>query len=510
MENPFAEGENRVIRPPSTALVIFGASGDLTQRKLIPSLYSLAQEDYLPSGFAVIGASRTKYSDEAFRKRLYESVQKYSRSKVSEELWNRFAENVFYQPLDGHNPKDFEVLRKRLGDLGAARDENFNYLYYLATAPSHFGPIAGNLRRVGLVEPYGQGTRKTSIIVEKPFGYDVPTARALNQTLREHLAEEQIYRIDHFLGKETVQNILAFRFSNGIFEPLWNNNYIDNIQISFSEDIGVERRAGYFDQNGILRDVVQNHLLQMMSLICIEPPLSLSDADSIRDEKVKVLRSIKRIAHREVSETTVRGQYQAGFCNGKPVVGYCEEEGIPKDSKTETFVALRLGVDNWRWAGVPIYLRAGKRLPKRITEISIYFKRPPDTLFQGRQVSELSQNVLAIQVQPHEGISLRMNSKPPGPRMRVHPVVMDFSYGESFGIASAGAYERLLLDSMKGDATLFARDDEIEHAWELLAPIFEVWNSAQPPTLEPYEAGSWGPPEADVLLGRDERSWREL
>jgi glucose-6-phosphate 1-dehydrogenase len=332
----------------------------------------------------------------------------------------------------------------------------------------------------------------------------------LNKIIRESLAEEQIYRIDHYLGKETVQNILVFRFANGIFEPLWNRKYVDHIQISVCEDIGIGTRAAYFDQNGILRDIVQNHVLQMLALLCIEPPNSLSDADSIRDEKAKVLRSIKRMTPVEVRTNTVRAQYTKGTVGGEAAVGYLEEKGVSADSKTDSYVALKLEIDNWRWSGVPIYIRAGKRLPKRITEMAIFFNKAPDSLFKGRQVGELEHNVLSIQVQPKEGMSLRISSKPPGPRMRVRPVEMDFTYDSSFGVASPEAYERLLLDVMKGDATLFTRNDEIEESWDLLAPIFKEWESANPPPVHEYEAGTWGPAAADELINSTKDSWRKL
>jgi glucose-6-phosphate 1-dehydrogenase len=328
--------------------------------------------------------------------------------------------------------------------------------------------------------------------------------------LRKSLAEEQIYRIDHYLGKETVQNILVFRFANGIFEPLWNRKYVDHIQISVCEDIGIGNRAAYFDQNGILRDIVQNHVLQMLALLCIEPPISLSDADGIRDEKAKVLRSIKRMTPEEVRSNTVRAQYTAGTVAGESVVGYRQEAGVQPSSETDTFVALKLEIDNWRWSGVPIYIRAGKRLPKRITEITIFFNKAPDSLFKGRNVGELEPNVLSIQVQPKEGMSLRISSKPPGPRMRVRPVEMDFTYHDSFGVASPEAYERLLLDVMKGDPTLFTRNDEIEESWDLLAPIFKEWEGNHAPELQTYEAGTWGPAAADELLSRRGHSWRTL
>ncbi|MFM1848364.1 MAG: hypothetical protein RL417_1838 [Pseudomonadota bacterium] len=519
MENPFAEGENRIIRPPATALVIFGATGDLTQRKLIPALYNLAHDNYLPSGFVVIGSARTPLTDEQFRAQLGEAVRKHSRRTVDEKVWAEFSKNIFYQPVNGTSREDFVKLKSRLESLCEDRGETYNYLYYLAMAPKFFGEIASNLRTVGLIEEPGSGARSTSLIIEKPFGHDLTSARELNGVLRANCAEEQIYRIDHYLGKETVQNILVFRFANSIFEPLWNHNYIEHIQISFCEDIGVGSRAGYFDQSGILRDIVQNHLLQILALLCIEPPLSLSDADSIRNEKVKVLSAIRRFREEEVVSNCVRAQYVKGAVNGESVRGYLEEDGVGASSHTETFAALKLEIDNWRWAGVPIYLRAGKRLPKRVTEIAITFKRPPGSLFKGRQVGELEQNVLSIQVQPNEGMQLKISSKPPGPRLRVRPVVMDFAYTDSFGIASPDAYERLLLDAMKGDATLFTRDDEIEQAWDLLAPVLNVWgepahaNGAGLITGAPvytYEAGSWGPQAAAGLLKPLHHRWRRL
>jgi glucose-6-phosphate 1-dehydrogenase len=510
MENPFAEGENRIIRPPATVLVIFGASGDLTHRKLVPALANLAQDGYLPEQFFVIGASRTALTDEEFREKLRESVTRFSRRPIASEVWRQFAERIFYLALDGKDPAAFVRLRQKLGSLEERAGERLNYLYYLSTAPEHFAPIATNLKGSGLVESPGAALRTTFLIVEKPFGFDKPSAKELNQLLRKNFREEQIFRIDHYLGKETVQNILVFRFANGIFEPLWNAKYIDHIEISVCEDIGVGSRAPYFDSNGITRDVVQNHLLQMLALLCIEPPISLTDPDSIRNEKVKVLRMIRRMSTADVHRNTARAQYRKGFIQGSPVAGYLDEKGVSPNSQTETAVAMKLQIDNWRWAGVPIYVRAGKRLPKRITQISVLFKAPPAALFKGRQVGELFPNVLSIQVQPKEGISLSVNSKPPGPRLRVRTVEMDFTYDHSFGIASPEAYERLLLDAMKGDQTLFTRDDEIDESWDLLAPIFEAWTGTEPPPLNSYEAGTWGPPEFDQLLESSGHSWRTL
>jgi glucose-6-phosphate 1-dehydrogenase len=510
-ESKTKEGDGRSTRPPATLLVIFGASGDLTSRKLIPGLCNLAEDDYLPENFIVIGSSRSKLSDDDFRAKVYEGVKKYSRRPISPAVWEKFAKNLHYQPCDGEKVGDVEALKGRMEALVAEQPGvRFNYVYYLAMAPQFFGPIASNLKEVGLIEPYAKGARQTSVVVEKPFGHDLESARELNKVIRQSLAEEQIYRIDHYLGKETVQNILVFRFANGIFEPLWNRKYVDHIQISVCEDIGIGTRAAYFDQNGILRDIVQNHVLQMLALLCIEPPNSLSDADSIRDEKAKVLRSIKRMTPEEVRTHTVRAQYTKGNVAGESVVGYLEEKGVAADSKTDSYVALKLEIDNWRWSGVPIYIRAGKRLPKRITEITIFFNKAPDSLFKGRQVGELEHNVLSIQVQPKEGMSLRISSKPPGPRMRVRPVEMDFTYDSSFGVASPEAYERLLLDVMKGDATLFTRNDEIEESWDLLAPIFKEWEAPNPPPVYEYEAGTWGPSAADELINSTKDSWRKL
>lgn len=510
MDNPFSEGENRIIRPPATALVIFGATGDLTKRKLLPALYNLAHDDYLPSCFVIMGAARSKLTDEQFRDDVYKSLKEFSRRPVEEEVWRKFAANLYYQPVDGSVADDFTKLRERLNTLGTERSENLNYLYYLSVAPEHFGPIAANLKHAGLVEEPQRSTRRTSLVIEKPFGHDLDSARILNKVVRGSFAEQQIYRIDHYLGKETVQNILVLRFSNGVFEPLWNHNHIDNIQITVSESIGVGSRAAYFDNSGILRDIVQNHLLQMLSLLCIEPPLSLSDANSIRDEKVKVLRAIKRYSLEEVTQSTVRAQYDAGFVDGEAVPGYAAESGVRAGSETETFVAMRLEIDNWRWVGVPIYVRVGKRLPRRITEISIFFKRAPSSIFRGRQITDIEQNSLVIQVQPDEEIAFRINAKPPGPRLRVRPVDLDFAYEDSFAIRSAEAYERLILDAMKGDATLFIRDDEIEEAWDLLAPVMHSWRSATPPPLFKYEAGSWGPTAAADLLRPRGHRWRRL
>ena len=496
-------------KPPATVLVIFGASGDLTARKLVPALYNLFADKYLPDDFIVIGAARSKLSDEEFRAKLHDGLSKYSRRPVTDEFWSVFSSKIFYQSVDGSHLDDFAVLKSRIETLTKDKGD-YNYLHYLAVSPEFFAGIAANLRKSDLMVDPTTSTRRTGLIVEKPFGHDVPSAKLLNQELMQYLREDQIFRIDHYLGKETVQNILVFRFANGIFEPLWNNRYIESIEISVCEEIGVGNRGPYFDQNGITRDIIQNHALQMLSLLCIEPPHSLTDPNGIRDEKVKVLRSINRYTPQEAAAHSVRGQYTAGTIIGEKVCGYKEEKGISSESKTETFSALHLEIDNWRWKGVPIYIRAGKRLPKRITDITVYFKSAPSSLFRGRDIGPLAQNCLTIQVQPTEGMALHINSKPPGPRLSVEPVQMDFQYNQSFGVASSDAYERLLLDSMRGDSTLFTRNDEIEEAWGLLEPFFAAWSDKYLCPVCDYEAGTWGPKESDLLLAEKNHKWRDL
>jgi glucose-6-phosphate 1-dehydrogenase len=500
VDNPFVEG--RLLYPPATILVIFGASGDLTARKLVPGCYNLFKDGYLPESFSLVGVSRTPMTDEVFREKLKESVKKFSRSGFDETRWTEFSSRIFYQPLDATKESDFQFLKSRLEKIGG--EALPNYLYYLAVSPSLFGEIAGKLKCAGLVDA---GPKQTRIVVEKPFGYDLETAQDLAKSLYQSVKEEQLFRIDHYLGKETVQNILVFRFANGLFEPIWNRKYVDHIQISVAEDIGVENRGDYFDKAGIVRDFVQNHVFQMLSLLCIEPPNSLSDAEGIRNEKVKVLKSIKRLNPNLASRHIVRAQYGKGLIKGEPVCAYREEKGVAPGSETETFIAMSLEIDNWRWCGVPIFLRVGKRLAKRISEVSVHFKQAPLSLFKGRQVDNLEQNVLRIQVQPKEGISLRVNSKPPGPRLRVEPVDMDFSYHSSFGVASPEAYERLLLDAMRGEATLFTRQDEIEEAWRILDPVFQSFHELP---LYFYEAGSWGPKEAAELLRPYGARWARL
>jgi glucose-6-phosphate 1-dehydrogenase len=504
-------GSNSISRPSGTAVVIFGATGDLNKRKLIPALYNLYVDGYLPKNFAIVGVSRTKLNDHEFRESLKVAVSEFSRSGLNAELWEKFSQSIYYVPGNAHQSEGFSEIKIRLEEISKKHGGKLNYLYYLATSPEHFAAVAENLKGVGLVAEVNnsQNEHATRLVVEKPFGRDLASAKELNYLLRKSFDESQIYRIDHYLGKETVQNILVFRFVNGIFEPLLNRNFVDHIQVTVAEDIGLGTRAGYFDKSGILRDIVQNHQLQMLSLLCIEPPISLSDPNSIRDEKVKVLRSLRRFDELSVKRNIVRAQYTRGEISGNQASGYLEESGVVKNSKTETYVAMRLEIDNWRWAGVPIYVRAGKRLGRRITELTVHFRQPPRSQLLGQNI-ELESNVLAIQVQPNEGISLRVGAKPPGPKFQVRQVEMDFRYGQSFETKSADAYERLLLDAMKGDPTLFIRDDEIEEAWAFLAPIFDVWNRQDQSPVYEYRAGSWGPAAADELLERRGHAWRKL
>jgi len=507
LPNPLREGLSSKAVPQPCAIVIFGATGDLTHRKLIPALYNIAADGEMPPAVAVIGFARRPKTDEEFRAEMAEATRNFSRQTVRDEVWQHFAQSLFYHQSEFADEEGYRKLAERLDRLDQESGTRGNRLFYFAASPEQFETIVENLNKAGLNKAReGSWAR---VILEKPFGTDLASARHLNQIVQRSFKEDQTYRIDHFLGKETAQNILVLRFANAIFEPLWNTRYIDHVQITAAETLGVENRAGYYEGAGALRDMVQNHLLQLFCLVGMEPPTDLG-ADSIRDEKVKVVRSLRPFSQEEVGTFVVRGQYAAGAINGQPVTAYREEKGVDPKSQTETFVALRMLVDNWRWSEVPIYVRVGKRLPKSGTEISIHFKKAPSVLFN-RESQAIEQNVLVIRIQPDEGISLRMQAKVPGTSFRIESVKMDFHYGTSFGKASPEAYERLLLDAMAGDATLFARRDEVEQAWAFVDTIEEAWAEKEnAPKLCTYPAGSWGPEEADELMARDKHSWRRL
>jgi glucose-6-phosphate 1-dehydrogenase len=498
--NPLSEWLVLPRSPDPNVMVIFGASGDLTARKLMPALYNLALNRYLPSGFSVIGTSRTPWSDEQFRAAMLDAVTKNSRTQpVDRAVWNSFAEGLFYQPLAFDDENAFARLKASLEKIDQERGTAGNRIFYLATLPLFFPLIIERLGEAGLNK--GEGWER--VIIEKPFGDDLKTARALNAKVHSVFREPDVFRIDHYLGKETVQNTVVFRFANGIFEPIWNRRYVDHVQITVAEDIGIERRGAYYEGAGALRDIFQNHLLQLLSITAMEPPANF-DAEIVRDEKVKVLRSIRPVLENDV----VRGQYGPGWVAGQAVKAYREEDNVARDSTTETYVALRLFVDNWRWAETPFYLRTGKRLPSRASEIAIQFKSAPHLPFAKEAVEGLSPNVLVMRIQPHEGTSLKIAAKIPGPVMRMRTVNMDFFYGSSFLIASPDAYERLVLDCMLGDPTLFAREDEVERAWSLTDQIEEIWARQPKPDYPNYAAGTWGPDAADALMAREGRRWR--
>jgi glucose-6-phosphate 1-dehydrogenase len=487
------------------ALVIFGATGDLTKRKLIPALFQLAQQRMIPAEFAVIGVGRQPLSDEDFRSKMRLGLLEFGdKEEFDESTWQSFAQGLFYISGDFDGDETYEAINKRLVEIEKSRATQGNRIFYLATAPDFFGLIAQKLGAFDLAQ---SPTGWTRIIVEKPFGHDLESARALNDALSAIFKENQIYRIDHYLGKETVQNLLVFRFANSIFEPLWNRQYIDHIQVTNAETVGVEGRGSYYDKAGVVRDMIQNHVFQVISLIAMEPPVSLH-ANSIRDEKIKAMQSVRPIPEDSVDKVAVRGQYGPGFVLGETVVGYREEPGVDPHSNTETFAALKLYLDDWRWSGVPFYIRSGKRLQKRVTEIAIQFKDVPHRLFTDAD-SPLEPNVLVIRIQPNEGITLRFGVKLPGQSMRIRWVTMDFRYGSSFGAKPPEAYERLLLDCMLGDSTLYARRDMVERGWEIVMPILNAWKKPAE-DFPNYEAGTWGPKAAFELIERDGREWRRL
>lgn len=489
-------------------LVIFGATGDLTARKLVPALYNLAKDGQLPAQFACVGFARRPKTHDQFREEMKQAISQFSRSKpIDPSLWDTFKEHLFYHTSEFHETEGYRALGRFLEDLDSRLGTKGNRVFYLSTQPSFFTLVCEQLHKTGLVyETQQVQDRWSRVIIEKPFGRDYTSAQTLQKELLCFLSEDQIYRIDHYLGKETVQNILIFRFANLLFESVWNNRYIDHVQITVAEDIGIGTRGAFWEEAGLLRDIVQNHMMQLLSLVAMEPPVNLS-ASAVHDEKVKVLEAIRPLKPEDFDTCAIRGQYGPGFVGGKEVAAYRSEKNVNPASQIETYAALRLFIDNWRWAGVPFYLRGGKRLPKRATEIAIIFKDPPSVLFQ--QMHQRNEpNSLSIRIQPDEGTSLKINCKVPGPSSPIQPVKMDFRYGAYFGMSPPEAYERLILDCMLGDNTLFARQDEVFNSWRLLTPILNHWAETKMPDFPNYASGTWGPKAADALIEKDKRKWR--
>ena len=486
-------------------MVVFGASGDLTRRKLLPALYNLLRNDLLPKGFAILGFAKDEISEEDFRKDVRESIREYAGAPPDCPKCEWLAANFFYMKGDFKNAADYVRLKDKIAELAPLHNTEGNVFFYLATLPQFFAEIVRQVGEQGLAAEENGAWRR--VIIEKPFGSDLESAKALNRDIGQTLKEQQIYRIDHYLGKETVQNILIFRFANGIFEPVWNRRYIDHVQITVAETLGVELRGGYYDKAGCLRDMIPNHILQLLSLTAMEPPISFQ-ADAVRDEQSKVLHAITPISQEDVLKRAVRGQYAEGVIGSEHVPAYRDEKFVDPHSNTETFVALKLAIDNWRWADVPFYIRTGKRLPKHVTEIVIQFQRAPFVLFRDTPVEKLTANLLVMHIQPDEGISLRFGAKLPGPHVQVGAVTMDFHYADYFGTEPSTGYERLLYDCMIGDATLFQRADMVEAGWSVVEPVLDVWKALPARSFPNYGAGHWGPPESDDLMKRDGRRWR--
>ena len=500
------ESPSSINSTPPTIVVIFGASGDLTARKLAPAIFNLSMDSLLPSHCYLIGYGRKEISDIEFRNYIKESSEKYSRRKISENTWKSLEENLSFQAGSYDNLEDFHSLSAKIDSIEKKLDQAIQCLFYISTPPTVFKPILENLGKSGLAKRHRNKQVESKVIIEKPFGRDLASANDLNAIINRRFAETQVFRIDHYLGKETVQSLLVQRFANSIFEPIWNRNYVSSVQITVSENLGVGSRGGYYDRSGALRDMIQNHVMQLLALTAMEPPSSL-DPESIRNEKVKALQALKPLVVSGDNAEIVRGVYSQGLVDGEKAIGYLQEEGIPQDSITETYASLCLQMENWRWKGVPFYLRSGKRLAIKASEIVVQFKRPPEILFGKDAQYALSPNLLVIRIQPNEGITLYLNSKTPGLETRLQPIELAFGYETTFGSNTPEAYERLILDALNGDGTLFIRGDEAETSWGLLSPVLDYWQDQRSKGLESYAAGTWGPISADKLLLSRGHEW---
>jgi glucose-6-phosphate 1-dehydrogenase len=505
--HPFLQGLSKHRGAPPTVIVIFGASGDLTARKLIPAIYNLSYDNLLPADFFLIGYGRKPMPDDEFRKLAVDSINQFSRRALNEEIWRRVGEQAYYLAGGYDEREAFDRMGAKIAEIESALGRPVQTVFYISTPPSVFQPIIENLGASGLASRHLNTPLASKVVVEKPFGTDLDSARELNGSITKVFQEKQVFRIDHYLGKETVQDLLVQRFSNAIFEPLWNRRYVQCVQITVAEEIGVGSRGGYYEGSGATRDMIQNHTMQLLALTAMEPPVSL-DPESIRDEKVKLLKAIRPLRLAGEDGDVVRAQYAEGLAGGKKVPGYRQEEGVDKRSATETYAALRLSINNWRWEGVPFYLRSGKRLARRVTEIAVQFRRPPGNLFSESERFNLASNTLVFQIQPDEGMTVLLNAKIPGLETRIQPVKMHFRYSATFGSNTPEAYERLVLDAMIGDSTLFIRGDETEASWKLITPLHEHWAELGDRGLESYAAGSWGPLAADRLVWKDGNQWR--